>query len=46
MKKYLWDETKNKWLKENRNISFEEIVFAMNQGKIIKTVLNPSSNDY
>lgn len=46
MKRYLWDEMKNKWLKENRNISFEEIVLAINQNKIIKIALNPSSTDY
>ncbi|KKL74775.1 hypothetical protein LCGC14_2061500, partial [marine sediment metagenome] len=27
MKGFEWNDGKNKWLKEHRNISFEEIVF-------------------
>ena len=41
---YRWDEEKNRKLKKERDISFEEIVHALNQGKLIQVIKNPSSN--
>lgn len=32
MKRYDWDEEKNAWLKEIRNIGFEDIIVAINEG--------------
>ncbi len=32
MKDFEWNEEKNQWIKENRNISFEEIVFFIENG--------------
>jgi uncharacterized DUF497 family protein len=39
-----WNEDKNKTLKEERNITFEEIVSCINNGKILSIIKNPSSN--
>lgn len=44
MKHIEWDEDKNTQLKEERNLSFETIVIALEQGKLIDIVPNPSSN--
>lgn len=34
--KYEWDPEKNKWLKENRNISFEQVIFHLSRGDVWK----------
>ena len=39
-----WDEKKNKILKENRNISFEEIIVAIQNGNLLEIVINTSEN--
>ena len=46
MKYYDWDEDKNNLLKELRNISFEEIVFAISNVKQLKCVDNPNKEKY
>ncbi len=45
-KLYVWDDQKNGKLKIERNISFEEIVYAIDNGNLIKTVENPSGKNY
>ena len=42
MKRFDWDISKNEKLIKERNISFEEIVLFVEQGKIIDIVDNPS----
>lgn len=44
MKRIEWSEDKNKQLQEERGLSFEAIVIALEQGKLIDIVPNPSSN--
>lgn len=44
MKHIEWGENKNKELQAERNISFEAVVVAIEQGKLIDIVPNPSSN--
>ncbi|MBS9782440.1 MAG: toxin [Arcobacter sp.] len=39
-----WNKDKNQILKEQRNISFEEIVSEISNGKIIDIIENPSAN--
>ena len=46
MKYYDWDEDKNTILKEKRNISFEEIVFAISNEKLLDTVKHPNKEKY
>ena len=41
---YKWNEEKNKQLKKERNISFEEIVNYITNDRVIDIVDNPSSN--
>ncbi len=40
---YEWDPLKNDWLKKERGISFEQIVFHLSQGDAWK--IAPNSND-
>lgn len=37
-----WSEEKNEKLKEEREISFEEIIDAINEGGLIETIDNPN----
>lgn len=47
MVKYVdWDETKNRQLKEKRNISFEEILTAIDEGKLLATLDHPNKKLY
>ncbi len=39
-----WNEEKNRILKEDRNISFEEIIDAISNGNLLDIIINPSSN--
>ena len=43
MKRIEWNEDKNKQLQAERNLSFESIVIAIEQGKLIDIVPNPSN---
>lgn len=42
MKLIEWNEEKNKQLQIERNLSFEAVVIAIEQGKLIDIVPNPS----
>ena len=44
--KYEWDPEKNEWLKRNRSISFEQILFHLSQGDIWKTTDHPDRKNY
>lgn len=44
MKRIEWNEDKNKQLQVERNLSFEAIVVAIEQGKLIDIVPNSSSH--
>ena len=41
---YKWDEEKNNILKKTRNISFFEIVTAIENRQVLEIIDNPSSN--
>jgi uncharacterized DUF497 family protein len=41
-----WDSAKNNLLKNTRNISFEEIVNAINEGKLVDAIDNPQKEKY
>jgi len=41
---YEYSEEKNKILQESRNISFEEIIFAIENNWILDVIENPSKN--
>ena len=44
--KYDWNPDKNDWLKKNRNISFEQIIFHLSQGDIWRTADHPNQKKY
>jgi hypothetical protein len=41
-----WDPGKNEWLKEERGISFEIIIFHLSQGDLWKTSDHPDQEKY
>jgi len=41
---YKWNEEKNNILKKDRNISFENVVQALEDEKLLEIINNPSSN--
>ena len=43
---YEWDPAKNEWLKEERHISFEQIIFHLSQGDIWKVSDHPDQKKY
>lgn len=46
MKNYDWNEDKNVILKSNRNVGFEEVIVAINGGKLLGKVNHPNQEKY
>lgn len=46
MKYFDWDETKNSILIKQRNISFEEIVYAIDNGGLLDRKRHPNKEKY
>lgn len=46
MRYFAWDEEKNKLLKEQRGISFEEIVVYIEDNKILDVIEHPNKKQY
>jgi len=46
MKDFEWNEEKNKWLKEHRDISFEEIAFYIENGGLLDSYEHPNKERY
>jgi len=44
--KYEWDPAKNQWLKENRDISFEQVIYHLSRGDLWKTADHPDQKNY
>lgn len=44
--KYEWNPEKNEWLKKERKISFEEVIFHLSQGDIWKVADHPDNKKY
>lgn len=44
--KYEWDPEKNEWLKKERGISFEQIIFHLSQGELWKVADHPDQKKY
>lgn len=44
--KYDWNPDKNEWLKKERNISFEQIIFHLSQGDLWKISNHPDQTNY
>jgi len=46
MKQYAWDPDKNQWLKAERDISFEEIIFHIQHGDEVDIFDHPNQERY
>lgn len=46
MKYFSWDEEKNELLKEERQISFEDVVFYIEQGFLLDVLEHPNQEKY
>ncbi len=44
--RYEWNSDKNEWLKRERNISFEEVIFHLSCGDVWKISDHPNPKDY
>jgi len=44
--KYDWNPEKNEWLKKERKLSFEEVVFHLSQGDVWKVADHPDQPKY
>ncbi|MCP4460542.1 MAG: BrnT family toxin [Cytophagales bacterium] len=43
---FSWNAEKNDWLKKERNISFEEVVFWITEGGLLDVVDHPNKEKY
>lgn len=46
MKLINWNNEKNEWLKQNRSISFEDIVFYIENGQVIDDIEHPNKQKF
>ena len=46
MKLFDWNDEKNEWLRDNRNISFEEIVYHITHNGLLDTLEHPNHKMY
>lgn len=46
MKVFQWDNAKNEWLKENRGVSFEEVVILLEREDVLEIVDHPNQDKY
>lgn len=46
MKYFDWDELKNARLKAERQVCFEDILIAINEGNLLDDVLHPNQKQY
>jgi len=44
--RFVWDEDKNKILKQQRNISFEQIVLSIENKQVVDVIENPNKVKY
>ena len=46
MKPFDWNEEKNKWLNKEREVSFEQVVFSIKNGKLLDIIRHPNRAKY
>ncbi|MEI7946647.1 MAG: toxin [bacterium] len=46
MNLFRWEESKNEWLKSNRDVCFEQIVILMEQAALLDVIDNPNQDKY
>ena len=46
MKLYDWNNEKNAWLKKERKITFEDVVYHLNHGGLLDAIAHPNQKIY
>ena len=46
MKIFSWNEDKNRWFKRERGLSFEQVVFCIESGKLLDIIKHPNQKKY
>ena len=46
MKPYDWNDEKNEWLRQERDVTFEDIVFHLSQGGLLDTIEHTNQQQY
>ena len=46
VKHFSWNNDKNEWLKRERKISFEEVLFCIMQGQLLDILEHPNEERY
>ena len=46
MKYFDWNDGKNELLKQERNVSFEEVILALEQGRLLALLEHPNRQKY
>jgi uncharacterized DUF497 family protein len=46
VKVFRWDNEKNEWLKNNRGVSFEQVVILMEREDVLETIEHPNQKKY
>jgi len=46
MKRYDWSDEKNEWLRRERGVTFEDIVFHLAHGGLLETIEHPNKHQY
>ncbi|HOO77714.1 MAG TPA: BrnT family toxin [bacterium] len=41
-----WDDEKNEWLKQERGVTFEDIVYHLTHGGLLDTIEHPNQKQY
>ena len=42
MREYRWDPTKDEWLRRNRGLSFEDVVYHLEHGGLLDDIAHPN----
>jgi uncharacterized DUF497 family protein len=43
---FRWDEQKNRWLKQQRGVGFEDVLIAIDQGNLLDLLEHPNDVKY
>jgi hypothetical protein len=46
VKRFSWNSEKDRWLKRERGVGFQEVVFQISQGEILDIIENPNQRKY
>ena len=44
MREYRWDPNKDEWLKRNRGLSFDDVVYHLENGDLLDDLLHPNQS--